>query len=159
MDHKACINALNDLVKINNDRIAGYQKAIEELDDQENRDLKSLFTRMITESEAYKEELKQMIHSYGGNSENGTTGSGKLYRAWMDVKAFFGGDDRATVLKNCETGEDAAQKAYQMALDDESVMPQTKTLIRKQKDQLRRSHDDVKQLRDAAVAHQNSHEA
>ncbi|MBX3240859.1 MAG: PA2169 family four-helix-bundle protein [Chitinophagaceae bacterium] len=152
MDHKACIDALNDLVKINNDRIAGYQKAIEELNDEENNDLKSLFSRMITESKACKEELEQMIHSYGGNSDTGTTASGKLYRAWMDVKAFFGGGDRATILKNCEAGEDAAQKAYETALEDDSVMAETKILIRKQKEQLRHSHDEIKQLRDAAVA-------
>lgn len=152
MDHKACIEALNDLVKINNDRITGYQKAIEELNNGENNDLRSLFTRMITESEACKIELKQMIRSYGGDTESGTTAAGKLYRTWMDVKAFFGGGDRATVLKNCEAGEDAAQRAYQMALDDDAVMEQTKVLIRKQKEQLHRSHDEIKQLRDAAIA-------
>lgn len=44
MDHKACIEALNDLVKINNDRITGYQKAIEELNNGENNDLRSLLS-------------------------------------------------------------------------------------------------------------------
>ncbi len=35
---------LNDLVKINNDRIEGYEKAIANLND-EDQDLKSLFYR------------------------------------------------------------------------------------------------------------------
>lgn len=152
MDHKGCIDALNDLVKINNDRIEGYQTATEELKDNENGDLKTLFSEMIAESKTYVQELKQMIHAYGGDSETGTTASGKLYRAWMDVRAFFGGNDRETVLKNCEAGEDAAQKAYKTALEDNSVMEETKVLIRKQKEQLLRSHDEVKRLRDAAIA-------
>ncbi|MCH5690336.1 PA2169 family four-helix-bundle protein [Niabella sp. W65] len=69
----------------------------------------------------------------------------------MDVKAVFTGGDRETVLNNCEAGEDAAQKAYQMALDDEEVMPRTKELIRRQKSALKASHDQIRSLRDAVV--------
>lgn len=149
MNHKACIEALNDLIKINNDRIEGYQRAIEELPDRQDTDLKSLFTQMVSESMGYKSELEGLVMEYGGSTEEGTTVSGKLYRAWMDVKAMFTGGDRKTVLSNCEAGEDAAQKAYQMALDDEDVMPQTKDLIMQQKVSLRASHDRIKALRDA----------
>lgn len=67
----------------------------------------------------------------------------------MDVKAVFTGGDRATVLSNCEAGEDAAQRAYQMALNDEDVMPETKDLIARQKQQLLASHNEIKALRDA----------
>ncbi len=42
----------------------------------------------------------------------GTTEMGKIYRAWMDVKAVFTGENRHTILSNCEAGEDATQKAY-----------------------------------------------
>ncbi|RYF22676.1 MAG: DUF2383 domain-containing protein, partial [Flavobacteriales bacterium] len=40
---------LNDLIEINNDRIAGYEKAIEELK-AEDADLKTLFVKMVGES-------------------------------------------------------------------------------------------------------------
>lgn|SRR5690606_22371779 len=149
MNHKACIEALNDLIKINNDRIEGYQRAIEELPERQDTDLKSLFTAMVSESMGYKAELEHLVREYGGSTEEGTTVSGKLYRAWMDVKAMFTGGDRKTVLSNCEAGEDAAQKAYRMALDDEEVMPQTKDLIMQQKVALKASHDRIKALRDA----------
>jgi len=149
MDHTACIEALNDLIKINNDRIEGYQRAIEELPERKDTDLKSLFTAMVSESMGYKAELENLVRKYGGSTEEGTTVSGKLYRAWMDVKAMFTGGDRKTVLSNCEAGEDAAQKAYRMALDDEEVMPQTKDLIMQQKVALKASHDRIKALRDA----------
>lgn len=149
MEHKACIEALNDLIQINNDRIVGYQKAIDELKDGQDSDLRALFDNMISESEVYRRELEDLVVEYGGTPEDGTTTSGKFYRAWMDVKAVFTGGDRETVLNNCETGEDAAQKAYQMALDDEDVMPRTKELIRQQKSALKASHDQIRGLRDA----------
>lgn len=147
--HTACIEALNDLIQINNDRIAGYEKAIDELGGNLDGDLKVLFTKMIAESGKYKADLAAMVVSYGGDVAEGSTLAGKLYRAWMDVKAVFTGGDRATVLSNCEAGEDAAQRAYQMALNDEDVMPETKDLIARQKQQLLASHNEIKALRDA----------
>lgn len=150
MEHKACIEALNDLIKINNDRIEGYQKATNELKDGQDSDLKSLFSSMISESQQYKRELEDLVTEYGGETADGTTASGKLYRAWMDVKAMFTGGDRKTVLSNCEAGEDAAQRAYKMALEDDEVMVRTKDLIGQQKSAMRTSHDKIKALRDAA---------
>lgn len=150
MEHKACIEALNDLIKINNDRIEGYQKATNELKDGQDSDLKSLFSSMISESQQYKRELQDLVTEYGGETVDGTTASGKFYRAWMDVKAMFTGGDRKTVLNNCEAGEDAAQRAYKMALEDDEVMVRTKDLIGQQKSAMRTSHDKIKALRDAA---------
>jgi uncharacterized protein (TIGR02284 family) len=139
---------LNDLVQINNDRIAGYEKAIAEVN-SEDSDLKTLFTRMIGESHQYKMALATEVQAQGEEIEEGTTNAGKIYRAWMDVKAVFTGHDRKTVLNNCEFGEDAAQKAYKMALDEEGLSANVRALITDQKASLRISHDEIKALRDS----------
>lgn len=139
---------LNDLIQINNDRVAGYEKAIEELK-SEDADLKTLFVKMIGESHKHKMALATEVQALGEDAESGTTNSGKIYRAWMDVKAIFSGHDRKTVLNNCEFGEDAAQKAYKMALEEEGLSADLRSLITEQKAELRISHDEIKALRDA----------
>ena len=139
---------LNDLVQINNDRIEGYEKARKELKDGDE-DLKSLFLNMIEESQKYKLALATEISALGEDIETGTTTSGKIYRGWMDVKALFTGHDRQTVLNNCEFGEDAAQNAYKMALEEEDLPSNIRSLISDQKASLRQSHDEIKRLRDA----------
>jgi len=139
---------LNDLVQINNDRIEGYEKARKELKD-EDADLKALFLSMIEESQKYKLALATEVAALGENIETGTTTSGKIYRGWMDVKALFTGHDRKTVLNNCEFGEDAAQNAYKMALEEEGLAANIRSLISDQKAALRVSHDEIKRLRDA----------
>lgn len=141
---------LNDLIQINNDRIKGYERAIEELK-SEDADLKSLFVRMISESHTYKMALATEVQALGDEIEDGTTNSGKIYRAWMDVKAVFTGHDRKTILNNCEFGEDAAQKAYKTALAEEGLSADLRELITDQKAALRISHDEIKALRDAQV--------
>lgn len=138
---------LNDLIQINNDRIAGYERAIEELKEGD-ADLKTLFVKMIGESHQHKMALATEVQALGEEAEDGTTTSGKIYRAWMDVKAVFTGNDRKAVLENCEFGEDAAQKAYKMALEEE-LPANLRTLVSDQKAALRQSHDEIKRLRDS----------
>jgi uncharacterized protein (TIGR02284 family) len=138
---------LNDLLKINNDRVEGYKKAADETKDE---DLKNLFGDMEDESEKLASTLSQEINKLGADAKtDSTTQSGKIYRAWMDVKATFNGKDRKGVLSACEFGEDAAQKAYRTALDEE--LPENlKSLIRGQQVELKRAHDEIKSLRDSA---------
>lgn len=134
---------LRDLIQINNDRIAGYRKAIDELTASDS-DLKSLFSEMAEESEHFVGELKKAV---GGETTTDTTTSGKLYRAWMDLKATIAGTDRRTILENCEFGEDAAQKAYNSALADNDLSIHCKNMILVQQVALKASHDKIKALR------------
>jgi uncharacterized protein (TIGR02284 family) len=143
------VGILNDLIRINHDRIVGYEKGIEELKDGD-ADLKTLFTRYIQESRQYTDELTHEVTRLGGTPADGTTNSGKIYRVWMDLKAVVTGNDRKTVLENCEFGEDAAQKAYDLALNNEDAHFETplRDIIVRQKAQLKVGHDEVKRLRD-----------
>ncbi|WP_449437106.1 ferritin-like domain-containing protein [Pedobacter steynii] len=138
---------LNDLIQINNDRVRGYEKAIDELAAEES-DLKSLFLQMIRQSNQHKAILTQEVQVLGATVETGTTTSGKIYRTWMDVKAVFTGHDRKTILNNCEFGEDAAQNAYKMALETGGLSANLRSIIADQKADLRSSHDQIKALRD-----------
>jgi uncharacterized protein (TIGR02284 family) len=148
MDNEKVVGIINDLIQINHDRVVGYEKGIDELKD-EDQDLKTLFNRYILESRQYSQELAQEVTRLGGKPSDGTTNSGKIYRVWMDLKAVVTGHDRETVLNNCEFGEDAAQKAYDMALNsDEELETSLRDLIVRQKTQLRVGHDEVKRLRD-----------
>jgi hypothetical protein len=122
-NNKETIEVLNDLIQINNDRIAGYEKAIKETK-SEDEDLKVLYASMIAESHRNKIALAS------------------------DVKAVFGGHDRHTILSNCEAGEDAAQRAYRTALENEAIPAFIRDLLTQQQQTLRESHDEIKSLRD-----------
>ncbi len=150
---EAKMEILNDLIKINNDRIAGYERAIKETKDLDV-DLKATFEGMIRESEQYKNELVQSSVKAGDNNiEEDTTNAGKIYRAWMDVKATFTGNDRKSILSSCEFGEDAWRRAYEAALNSEGELdPETRSLITEQYNSEKKSHDLIKKYRDAEAA-------
>ena len=144
------VEVLNDLIKINNDRIEGYERAADETKDIDIT-LKAVFTKMADESRKHVSELTTHVNSLGGDTETGTTVSGKIYRAWMDVKAAVTGKDRHSILASCEYGEDQAQRAYEKALaSDADLDVDTRQLITSQKESLKASHDNIKQMRDAS---------
>ncbi|MEP6596631.1 MAG: PA2169 family four-helix-bundle protein [Ginsengibacter sp.] len=146
------VEVLNDLIQINNDRINGYEKAAEEIRDKDV-DLQAIFAKMANDSRKYAAELSGEVIRLGGNPDTGTTGSGKLYRVWMDVKAVFTGKDRQAILESCEFGEDAAQKAYKAALASDAEIPvETRQLITDQQSALKTAHDLIKKYRDAHKA-------
>jgi uncharacterized protein (TIGR02284 family) len=144
---KETIEVLNDLIQINNDRITGYEKAIRETKPEDD-DLKVLYATMIAESHRNKIALASEVQAMGAEVEQGTTTSGKIYRAWMDVKTLFTGHNRHTILANCEAGEDAAQRAYRTALEHEALPAYIRELLVRQEESLKAGHDEIKALRD-----------
>ena len=146
--NEVLIETLNDLVKINNDRINGYEKASEEIKSTDV-DLHAMFGKMANDSRDHVRELSNAVVKIGGEPATDTTISGKIYRTWMDVKAAFAKKERLSVLEACEFGEDAAQKAYDAALASDAEMnAETRQLIMDQKASLKTSHDIIKKYRD-----------
>ena len=139
---------LNDLIRINNDRIEGYERAVDDTKDNDT-DLQSMFHRMADESKQYASELESEVRRFGGDVPSDTTVSGKIYRLWMDLKSKVTGNSRKSILESCEFGEDAAQKAYEEALKANTELPSDlRQLIVNQKAALKTSHDTIKRYRD-----------
>jgi uncharacterized protein (TIGR02284 family) len=138
---------LNDLVQINNDRIEGYEKALKELK-PEDADLKPLFLNNIDQSRKIRQVLGNELQVLGGDIDMSTKLNGSIYRSWSEVRAIFTGHSRHTILSNCEHGEDAAQKAYEAAMESEQLPGYLQAAVLKEKEQLKKVHDEIKALRD-----------
>jgi uncharacterized protein (TIGR02284 family) len=145
------ISAINDLIRINNDRITGYEKAIEGTEDN---DLKISFAEYIEESKNNIAGLTDHLHFLGGQPATGTSIPGKFYHAWIDIRSKFSKKDRQSILSDCEYGEDIASGAYRKALDDKELIwkdEKVVTLLSNQLKDLKITHDTIKALQDAAT--------
>lgn len=141
---------INDLIEINNDRVAGFEKAIADIND-ENIDLKAIFQGYAEQSRKNGQELAALVGSVD-EVETGNSVSGTLHRAWIDVKSLFGGSDRASILSEAERGEDAIKKAYKDALSDGELASDALTIVSSQAQGINAAHDEIKALRDLAKA-------
>jgi uncharacterized protein (TIGR02284 family) len=144
---KETSSVLEDLIKINNDRIEGYEKALKDLK-PEDSDLRMVFLTAIDQSRKIRIRLGRELQTLGTDIPMGTSGSGSIHRAWLELKATFTGHDRHAILASCEFGEDAAQKAYESALESEHLPEYLSTLVLEEKEELKNVHNEIKALRD-----------
>jgi uncharacterized protein (TIGR02284 family) len=133
------VGVLCDLLKINNDRIGIYRKAIREINEH---DLKVVFEKAIIESKKIEAILAIEIFKRNSLPEvDATTTAGKLYRFWLDIKEFFTGKNFNSMLNACEFSEYCVQKAYKKALQHEDVSLELSNILNEQVLALRKSQD------------------
>ena len=148
--NKEIVDDLNDLVKINNDRIQGYEKAIE---DNKDADLDDLFRHYVIQSQNFRSQLADHIVRIDGLAVSDATSSdvsSKIHRAWIDIKSALTGKDRDTVLSSVEFGDNAAVEAYQDAIEKDHIPAYIKEVLQKQLGELQESLAKVKDLHKAA---------
>ena len=144
---KQTASVLEDLIKINNDRIEGYEKALKDLK-PEDSDLRMIFLKAIDQSRAIRVRLGTELETLGSDIPLGTSGGGAIHRAWLELKVTFTGHGRHAILASCEFGEDAAQRAYESALSSEHLPEYLSDLVLEEKEELKIVHDEIKALRD-----------
>jgi len=155
-NNKEIIENLNDLVQINNDRIVGYENALKQIEEEEiqeegvETELRNLFLSHIDDSRRFKLQLAKEVEVLGADAETDTSTSGKLHRAWMDVKTTFTGHSKKSILEECEFGEDAIKKAYESALENENLPAYLRDILNNQLSVLVDAHDEINALRDNA---------
>lgn len=157
-NNERLISILNDLIRINYDRIEGYEKAVEEIKDFSEVEIKDVFLRMAEESRKHRTELTRAVAQLGGEPATDTTAAGDIYRVWMDVKTTFAGNDVLASLQLCEYGEDKALEAYKTALANDVTWPtDIRLFIEKERASLKSSHDRIKRYRDEYANAAKSH--
>jgi uncharacterized protein (TIGR02284 family) len=120
---KKILHTLNDLIRINIDRITAYEKAAH-TDTTREPELRGIFYRLGTESRAYVNILHAEVIKLGGAPVTQQTITGKIYLHWLEGKNSFEGPDTPSLLAACIDAEMAIQKAYQQALDEQNQLPE-----------------------------------
>jgi len=140
---------LNDLIKINNDRVICYQQAIDQSTNLDS-DLKRLFKEIIAEGQKFKQELVDKIKQLEGNPKDGLTLSGMIHRAWVDLKVTFTGNTRNAMISFCEYNEEIARHAYKAALNVSAEMnKEVHELIETQIKALSRTNEAISKCHEA----------
>ena len=111
-------DALHELLLFVNDRIAGYERAVEHSQDAE---LRGYYKQLVSQSQQFAGQLNNFLTLEGSPRETSTTTKGKLYRAFMDATATITGHSEAAILAANIHGEQWAIKAYVEALADHTL--------------------------------------
>lgn len=144
MDKDDIVSVLNDLIETCKDGEEGFRVCAEDISDPQ---LKTLFTNRSQACAKAAAELQQMVTSYGGKPETGSSVSAAMHRRWVDIKSLVTGKDDKAVLEECERGEDVAKKSYRQALE-KALPPEVRSVVERQYEGVLQNHDQVKRLRE-----------
>ena len=141
------IDSLNHLIRVCRDGQEGYLQAAEHV---KSAWLQGLFQSFSTQREQFATELTNLVAGLGVEPASGSTVGGALHRTWIDLRTAVsgnGGDDEA-LLEECERGEDEAKEAYQIELN-KGLPEHIHRVVQSQYQDILRSHDQVRETRDA----------
>jgi uncharacterized protein (TIGR02284 family) len=140
------VSTLNSLIETCRDGEEGFKTAAEGVD---NAELKELFLSYSRQREDFAGELQDEVRRLGGDPEETGSVTASLHRGWMGIRAAVTGGDEASVLAECERGEDAARNNYQHAL--EAALPdEVRAVVERQYAGIKEGHDRLRALEVAA---------
>jgi uncharacterized protein (TIGR02284 family) len=148
MDKDDVIDTLNDLIKTCKDGEQGFITCAEDI---RNVSTKETFTVAAQRCRDAAQELQREVQLLGGKAETSGSLSGSAHRRWVDVKSAITGKSEASVLAECERGEDVAKESYQRALEKD-LPPKIRAIVERQYRGVLENHDRVRALEKAAKA-------
>jgi hypothetical protein len=130
------IHVLNDLIRINTDRIGELKKRINDLGN--NSEIVPLFKRLMKESVEFKEQLIHEAQKKGGAVITNVVGNSGIYDAWKELKSWLQQKNDLSILEMVQFDIKAALMVYKEAVFVVANIPaDTLDLIATQKAHLR----------------------
>lgn len=144
---ESVVEVLNRLIQTCKDGENGFHTAAGAVKTPE---LKHLFDSYAAERARFAGELQAEVEKLGGKPQASGSVAGVLHRGWINIRSVVGGHHESTVIAACETGEDAALKAYDEALKA-NLPEELRVVILRQLDQVKEAHARIRALEDVTA--------
>ena len=143
-NNNKAIELLNDILSINNERINGYQKVLDQ-SASISTDLREEILKIISDGLTYREQLIEKIGALNNETAVGTSVRGKIFRAWADLKVAFALKTQKAIISSCRYNEEIVMHTYNAALiQDVEMSVDVRQLLEDQKMNLRRIHNRLR---------------
>ena len=143
------IHVLNTLTTTTIDSANGFERSAENAD---ARRFEEMFREMGRERREVTGRLQQRVRELGGDPADDGSLKADAHRRWEDMKnAISGGDDKK-VIEEVERGEDYIKNKFEMAMEDNKLSTETRTLISDCYQSIRKGHDRASQLKHSMEA-------
>lgn len=131
-DIKEIENRLKDVITKNEDAVKGFEKGAE---NAKEIGIQSYFRKKAQQRTTFLKTLRNATPALNlGDSEIEGSTAGAAHRTWMDIKAFFSGDNDESMLEEAVRGDKSAVKEYNEVLAETHVPHRVKEILREQRD-------------------------
>jgi len=143
-DIKTIENKIKQLIQKTEDSVKGFEKAAE---NAKKKGVKVYFEKRAVQRTLFAKTLHNAAPALDtGDSDIDGSAKGAMHRAWMDVKAFFSGDDDEAMLEESVRGDKSAIEEYNEILGESMVPKRIKEIMREQRDEIQNDLETSKIL-------------
>ncbi len=128
MTHLTAPEVLNDLIEVNNSRIARYEAAMTHIDPRDT-ELRFLFASIIGESHQNKIYLATELHAMGEHIDLSPARRGEVFARYQQMLPAANTADRDQLLAFSEAVEAAVLEAYHAAHQSEDLAAYLKDIL------------------------------
>jgi uncharacterized protein (TIGR02284 family) len=146
MDKSHDVTVINTLIATTLDSMKGFRESAE---DSNVGTHAQFFREMAEERSKVASDLQAHVRSLGGDPRTESSTAGAVHRTWVNVKDAMTGKDEAAVIKEVERGEDYIKEKYEEALRDGDLSPETRGLLEKCMESIRKGHDRASAMKHA----------
>jgi uncharacterized protein (TIGR02284 family) len=141
--NKATVDKLQELIQVNIDSHDGFNDAAS---NSEEMTISSLFRELAAQRQQQAAELRTLVAANFEEPDSEGSYAAAAHRAWMDLRAAFGGGTKA-MLSEAERGEDYIKGKYEEIVKECAGSAITDVLNRQYR-AVKLAHDRVRDLRD-----------
>lgn len=145
--HKETVDLLQGILEKNYDAEKGYKKSML---DAKNPALKNFLQQQALMRSNFATAIDKEIRDLDEEPIESGSITGKLHRAWIDIKSSVAGDDDEAVLEEVIRGEKASVEEYQDALKKYTLSPKIQGVLQSQMNDIQSTLSRVKTLEDLA---------
>lgn len=139
------ISTLQELIQINTDSSVGFDFVAKKLN---HAMLSDAFRKIAEERRQLADELSVVVASHSAHPNREGSYAAALHRCWTSCREMVSSNDLYALLAEAKRGEDVIKQAYESALK-ETLAPAINDTLHRQFEQVRMTHDRVRDLRDA----------
>ena len=138
------VSVLNTLITTTIDSAHGFERSAENADAAR---FQSMFQEFATERRQCVNDLQARVRQLGGDPADDGSLKADVHRRWLDMKNAITGTGDKSVIEEVERGEDYIKEKYETALKDDKLSAETRMVITKAYDSVRRGHDRASALK------------
>jgi uncharacterized protein (TIGR02284 family) len=140
------IACLNGLIETCRDAENGFQTAADHVSDP---DLKKFLTQCSEQRAQFASELQSEVRQLGAMPAQSGSVSTAFDGGWISIESTVRGGSDELIVAECGRREDAAIENYLRVLE-QSLPPNVLPVVKHQLTEIKRSHDSLKGLEEAA---------
>lgn len=145
--HNETVNVLQSILEKNYDAEKGYKKAMH---DAKTPALKNFLKQQALQRSHFATAIDKALHDLDEKPKESGSVTGRLHRAWIDIKSSLSGNDDEAVLEEVIRGEKASVKEYEDVINKHTLAPRINDLLQSQRADIESTLARVRTLEDLA---------